>query len=230
MNKFFFGNYFIDYKLIKSNRKTLSLTVTPGLDIILKCPENVTNERIEKFLKNKWFWIQDQINFFKKFKVKNHIKEYVSGESFLYLGRQYKLTIQSSENESITLQKGRIFINTNNKNPENIKNIINNWFLTRAKYIFKERYNKVFENFNYNFKPKLVIRSMKKRWGSFLKNDKIILNPLLIHASKDCIDYVIAHELCHMKYKNHNKFFYNLLNSKYPNWEKIKEKLELRLI
>ncbi|HAT74923.1 MAG TPA: metal-dependent hydrolase, partial [Candidatus Moranbacteria bacterium] len=52
---------------------------------------------------------------------------------------------------------------------------------------------------------------------------------LLIHASKDCIDYVITHELCHVKYKNHDKRFYKLMNFKYPKWEKIKEKLEMRL-
>lgn len=67
---------------------------------------------------------------------------------------------------------------------------------------------------------------MKRRWGSFLSQDKVILNPKLIHASKDCIDYVIVHELCHLKYKDHNKKFWHLLDEKYPEWKKVKEKLE----
>ncbi|VAW45352.1 hypothetical protein MNBD_GAMMA03-1827 [hydrothermal vent metagenome] len=69
---------------------------------------------------------------------------------------------------------------------------------------------------------------MNKRWGSFLGNKKIILNSKLIHASKDCIDYVIAHELCHVKYKNHNKRFFDFLKSKMPDWEKRKDRLEIR--
>jgi hypothetical protein len=70
---------------------------------------------------------------------------------------------------------------------------------------------------------------MQKRWGSCIRGKSIVLNPLLIHASKDCIDYVITHELCHVKYKNHDKRFFKLLNSKYPKWEKVKNKLEMRL-
>lgn len=72
----------------------------------------------------------------------------------------------------------------------------------------------------------LSIREMKRRWGSFLNQDRIFLNPKLIHTSKDCIDYVITHELCHMRYKNHDKKFYGFLKKQYPKWEKVKEKLE----
>lgn len=78
--------------------------------------------------------------------------------------------------------------------------------------------------------PKIQIRRMNKRWGSYTSNNKIFLNPLLIYTSKKCIDYVITYELCHVKYRKHNKNFYKLLNNKYPNWEKMKEKLELRFI
>ena len=74
--------------------------------------------------------------------------------------------------------------------------------------------------------PILAIREMQKRWGSFLDNGKVVLNPKLIHTPKDCIDYVIVHELCHVKYKNHNQNFYKFLKKKYPKWEKVKDKLE----
>ena len=67
---------------------------------------------------------------------------------------------------------------------------------------------------------------MKRRWGSFVNKNKVILNPNLIHVPKDCIDYVIVHELCHARYKNHDKKFFNFLDEKYPKWEKAKEKLE----
>ncbi len=75
--------------------------------------------------------------------------------------------------------------------------------------------------------PTLAVRDMKRRWGSFLNKEKILLNPRLIHVSKDCIDYVVVHELCHMRYKNHDKKFFGFLDEKYPKWEKVKEKLEV---
>jgi predicted metal-dependent hydrolase len=71
---------------------------------------------------------------------------------------------------------------------------------------------------------------MEKRWGSFLVKKKILLNPELIKASKECIDYVITHELCHMKYQNHGAAYYRFLSSKCPNWEELKERLELRFL
>ncbi len=110
------------------------------------------------------------------------------------------------------------------------KKILKNWYANRIERIFKDEYEKVLKNFNYNFESQLIIRKMKKRWGSYLNNKKIILNPKLIQVSKECIDYVITHELCHMKHKNHDSKFYQTLKAKIPNWEEIKEKLELRFV
>ena len=78
--------------------------------------------------------------------------------------------------------------------------------------------------------PSPVIKKMDKRWGSFVSNKKIILNPKLIQAPEYCIDYVITHELCHLKRKRHDAKFYKLLELKIPNWEKVKEKLEIKLL
>jgi predicted metal-dependent hydrolase len=83
------------------------------------------------------------------------------------------------------------------------------------------------DKFDYKNPPVLGIREMKRRWGSFLKENKIFLNPKLIKMPKECIDYVIVHELCHLKYKNHNTKFFELFHKKYPNWKKVKDKLEI---
>ncbi len=84
------------------------------------------------------------------------------------------------------------------------------------------------KKFNYDFAPELSLRKMQKRWGSFLTKKKVLLNPELIKASKECIDYVIIHELCHMKHQDHSAAYYRFLSSKYPNWKGIKDQLELR--
>ena len=81
--------------------------------------------------------------------------------------------------------------------------------------------------FAYERMPELVVREMQRRWGSFLEGNKIILNPRLVHVPKDCIDYVITHELCHMEHKKHDKNFYKLLDEKCPGWKKVKDKLEI---
>ncbi len=226
---FEYGTHRYIYGLIRQDRKTLSLTVEPCLDIILKVPEDADDERIEKFLRKKWMWLNKQITFFEKYRRKYYQKEYVSGESFYYLGRQYKLVVVNGNKNSVALSKGKLTITTTKKTTDGKSNraLLERWYKNRRHVVFAERYAEVLKNFDYKFTPELTVRVMARRWGSYIKGERIILNPLLIQATKEAIDYVITHELCHMKYKNHDANFYMLLETKFPNWSKTKEKLEL---
>ncbi len=228
MKKFIFGTFIYEYELIKQDRKTLSLTVTPELFIILKCPKETEDERIEEFLQKKWFWLEKQLSFFKKYKRKIYEKEYISGESYLYLGRQYKLIVKKRKETGVSLTKGKLFIFTDKSvsDSKNNQKLLQNWYSLKAEKVFQHRFEEMLKKFNYKNIPELGIREMKKRWGSFLNKDKIFLNPKLIQTPQECIDYVIVHELCHLKYKNHNSKFWYFLDEKYPKWEKTKEKLE----
>ena len=142
------------------------------------------------------------------------------------------MIVKKDKKASVSLAKNQIHITTTKSvnESDNNKRLLERWYEERTKIILAEQLKKVFKNFDYKQMPDLIIRKMEKRWGSYLKNGKIILNPELIKASKDCIDYVIIHELCHVKYKKHDKHFFKMMDSKIPNWGKIKEKLELRFI
>lgn len=229
---FQYGDYRYEYYKIYQERKTVSLTVQPSLNIILRCPHGYPEEKILKFLKRKWHWLEKQMRELKRFQRKKQTKEYVSGESFLYLGRQYKLIVEESKTTKVGLEKGRIVLQTNQskKNFAQNRKLLTQWYEQRAYEVFWERYRQMLKKFMYNFTPELALRKMEKRWGSFLSRKKILLNPELIKASKDCIDYVIVHELCHMKYKNHSTAYYQFLQSKMPDWKKRKEQLELRFL
>jgi len=229
MERFIFGSFEYSYEMIKQKRKTLSLTVTPELKIILKCPIEADAKRRDIFLRRKWFWLEKQLRFFKKYQQKQYKREYVSGESFSYLGRQHRLLVKSAKNNLVILAKGKITINTTKdiQDGNYNKKLLAKWYDAKIKTVFSKRITVMNEKFGSNQPPALLIKKMDKRWGSFLKNNKIILNPKLICISRDCIDYVITHELCHSKYKNHDKNFYRLLEEKYPNWQKTKDKLEI---
>lgn len=229
--EFTYGPYFYEYALIPQERKTLSLTVQPDMSIVVKCPTDAPHERVEIFLRKKWMWLNKQLHFFEKFQKTEYEKEYISGESFLYLGRQYQLIVKRAKEEKVSLSKGKLFVFSANMVSDGKYNkvLVETWYEEKTRAVFNERYEEILQNFGYDFQPSLVVRKMDKRWGSFTNDKKLVLNPRLIHASKECIDYVIAHELCHLRYKNHDKRFYNLLTSKIPEWEKIKEKLELRI-
>lgn len=229
---FLYGDYSYQYYLVQQDRKTVSLTVQPSLNIILKCPHDYSSPHIEKFLKRKWHWMERQLRDLRRFQRKTLPKEYVSGEAFLYLGRLYKLVICKDGADGVKIEKGRIRIESSKKLDDAAHNrkLLESWYQSRAEAIFNERYALMIKKFDYDFVPTLAIRQMEKRWGSFLVKKKILLNPELIKASKECIDYVITHELCHMKYQNHSETYFRFLRSKCPNWEEIKEKLELRFL
>lgn len=214
------------YYLIHEERKTIRMTVYPNLKVVVYCPNNYTQEKIDMFLKRKALWMKKQIRELKWLQRSWQEKEYTSGESFIYLGRQYKLEVILSDEDRVRFESGKIILHTT----DHVKNeeILSAWYEQRAQKVFQERYRAMLRKFDYDFQPDLAIRKMKKRWWSFLAKKKILLNPELIKASKDCIDYVIIHELCHMKYLNHSQAYWKYLASKCPDWKKRKEKLELR--
>lgn len=230
---FQYGRHAYQYTLLREDRKILALTVTPDLEIIVRSSQKTPIKKVEDFLKRKWVWLEKQLMYFKSVKKIFSTKEYVSGESFYYLGRQYQLIVDSGSGTSVKLLRGKLLLETNQgvRNSKANKTILNNWFTNRASGIFQERLEEVFAKFGYSFGlPDIEIKRMPKRWGSFLGKNKIVLHPHLIQASKDCIDYVISHELCHFKYKNHSSAFYRLLNEKCPSWSAVKEKLEKKYL
>lgn len=231
MYTFTYGTYTYQYELVRQDRKTISLTVYPDTTIVVKCPAHATEVRIDAFLKRKWKWLDAQLTFFGKFARKKYPKEYVSGESFLYLGRQYQLVVRTANKERVVMQQGKFLVYTWRKRERNmhVKRLLDEWYSNRVKLVFPERFEAMLPKFELDVSPSLHVKEMLKRWGSFVNSSKIVLHPALIQAPKQCIDYVIVHELCHLRYKNHNKYFYALLNAKYPKWEKVKELLEERL-
>ena len=79
-------------------------------------------------------------------------------------------------------------------------------------------------------RPKLILKSFKKRWGGMSKDGKLTLNKDLVRAPLECIDYVIIHELCHIEFPHHGSEFWSLLRQKLPNWKKQKNRLEVALV
>jgi hypothetical protein len=227
---FSWGKYGFQYFVFREDRKSVSLRVTPRLKIILKCPKEMSDKALNEFLQRKYNWVAKQLDFFKKFQKKSE-KEYISGEAILYLGRQYKLVIKKAKDDRVVLKGGDLVVlSTDAANGRHNKALLDDWYRQRAKEIFAFRLKEMMKKFNYEVEPILLVRKLAKKWGSFTGKKRIYLNTKLIQASRECIDYVIVHELCHFKYCDHGNKFYGLLSSKIANWEKIKDKLEMRFL
>jgi len=221
-----FGSRIIDFQFEYSERKSLGITVTPEMEVLVKIPIGTSMEKVKERIKRKAPWIIKQQSYFLSFHPKTTKRKYVSGETHLYLGRQYRLLIQIGDDESVKL-KGK-FIEVTAKLMSRAMVVLNEWYLRHAKVKFEAISLPLIERFRrHKVEPtSIVLREMPTRWGSCTPNGKIILNPELIKAPKGCIEYVIIHELCHLIHHDHTQKFLDLQTKEMKDWEKWKMKLE----
>ena len=166
----------------------------------------------------------------KKFHPRRPKRCYLSGETHLYLGKEYRLKVVADLRKSVVLSRGIIIIKTHSPDrPDITRHILERWYLECAKLTLNERVShclKIFSN-DTIFSPKQVmIRQLNNRWGSMTKAGNLVLNRELVKAPISSIDYVITHELCHRQHPDHSRSFYNLLTKIMPNWERRKIQLE----
>ena len=221
-----FGSRTIEFGLTFSSRKTLGITITPDMEVLVKAPENTTVEKVREVMKKKAPWIIKQQSFFLAFQPKIPPRKYISGESHLYLGRQYLLKVTLSGENEVKYRGRYIEVLTDDKN--NAESLLKEWYRQKAEGKFSEIAKPLINNFKkYQVEPTgLDLRDMPTRWGSCTPNGKIILNPELIKAPRPCIEYVIIHELCHLIHHDHTKKFFDLQTREMPGWERWKGKLE----
>lgn len=225
-----YGSRIIDFRLEYSDRKTLGITVTPEMEVLVKAPTDTTMEKIQEKIRKKAPWIIKQQSYFLSFQPKTPQRKYISGETHLYLGRQYRLQIQIGKYECVKLKGKFIEVTANEKS--GAKDLLDNWYLQHARTKFHLIAAPLIEKFKkYKVEPSsIVLRDMPTRWGSCTPKGKIILNPELIKAPKGCIEYVIIHELCHLIHHNHTQKFIDLQTKEMKDWEKWKMKLEKILV
>lgn len=221
-----FGSKQIQFSVRYSTRKTLGITVSPDMQVLVKAPLQAGMDKIESIVKKKAPWILKQQDYFLSFHPKTPFRRYVSGETHLYLGRQYKLRVIRTHKNWVhfTGRELQVFV----KPKTAVKEVLELWYRERAKLKFAEIAEPLIEKFKkYKVVPKSIyLQDMPTRWGSCTPKGKIILNPQLIKAPKPCIEYVIVHELCHLVHKHHTHLFFLLQQKEMPDWERWKQKLE----
>lgn len=224
-----FGQTEIVYSVNSCERKTLAIHVYPNGQVVVDAPMTASNEAIAEKIKKRASWIFKQQLQFESYPPALPQRQYVSGETYRYLGRQYRLLINQGEVDQVKLKQGRLLVET--ASPDNIKKVkmlVQEWYRSRAKIVFSERYDfcaQQVAKLDIQHEQGFQLRFMSKRWGSCTKQGHIFLNPELVVAPKDCIDYVIIHELCHLKERNHSKAFYKLLTIVIRDWELRRKQL-----
>jgi predicted metal-dependent hydrolase len=224
------GRTEIAYEIRYSGRKTLAIEVHPDLRVSVTAPVDADPARIREKVRKRAPWIQRQWREFELYLPTQPPRRYVNGESHRYLGRQYRLRAEQGMENSVKCLRGYFHVLTREEpSPARVKRRLETWYRDRAEVIFRERLDVCHARAEREGipPPVLKIKRMHKRWGSCAGDGTITLNLELIKAPKECIDYVIMHELCHLKEAHHGPRFWALLGKVMPDYDERKKQLNL---
>ena len=211
------------------SRQSVAIHVEPDGQVLADAPALASDAKIRAALTKRLRWVHSQLQ--EIHERRKHVlpREYVSGESVYYLGRRYRLKVLPDEEEPpVRLRGAYLQVAIGNRNRDAVRSALDVWYRHQARRVFHERLLVVCQQLSWVRKqlPPTTLRHMQARWGSCSSQGRLTLNPALVRAPRECIDYVLIHELCHLKLHNHSPRFYRLLDAHIPNWKRIKQRLD----
>jgi len=218
----------IEFTVIYSGRRTLGISIRPDSSVIVRVPYFTSFKTIKRIVLEKSAWILKHRNSYSKKYTNKLNRLYSSGETHLFRGNELILKVKKYDSPFIRFSDDSIEMGlSNNDDQKLIKKLLYKGYRNEALRIFPEIFNSVLQRFeNQGFKPAgLVIRTMKRRWGSCSNKGIITLSTELIKLSDLYIEYVIIHELCHLKHHNHGPLYYKLLSELFPEWKIVRKEM-----
>lgn len=220
------GNDFIAEVIRTQRTKSATIKVVDGI-VSIVVPRGLSGERIDQLLKDKKKWIKEKVTHYNA-SVPVSTKQYVSGEVFSYLGRNYRLKVVRGAFSPVKLVHGYLVATLPNgaDQPLMVRNAIAGWYRYRAEEKLREkvaRYSKIV-----GVEPRSVgIKTFKSRWGSCSSKGDVDINWKIIAAPTRVVDYVVVHELSHLMQHDHSPKFWKLVERVIPNYMNCKEWLKV---
>lgn len=236
-SSFYYGNSEIPYQLDRFSPDSgklgkVTINVHPNCKVVVSAPISATSAEVHDALMKRARWIYNSLEVFRNNLAQVHDKKYVSGEMLFYQGKRYVLKVAHStiSDPQVKMDRGNILVllpESKSGGSEQIKALVKGWYRERAKQVFKTRMECLVAGVPWIKEiPAVKVRAMQKQWGSCSAQGALVLNPSLVKAPRDCIDYVILHELCHIAEHNHSERFYRLLGRVMPDWKATKVSLD----
>ncbi|MBC8490291.1 MAG: M48 family metallopeptidase [Bacteroidetes bacterium] len=212
----------INYTVKYSNRKTLAIIVERDKSILVRAPKDYDENKIEKAVNKKRFWLYQKLNHSQKYSDFRSPREFVSGESFLYLGKRYNLDIVEKEINGIYFSNK---FEISKSSQSNASDLFIKWYRQKAKELIIPKVEEYAKNLGVKY-DRIFIKDLKFRWGSCSPKKNLNFNWRLIKAPINVLNYVIVHELAHLIEPNHNDDFWNIIKIQIPKYIKAKEWLK----
>ncbi len=228
VHRIHFGKQSIKFAIKRTKRKkTMAIFVSLPEGVRVNAPFKMKTKRVYSLIRKKAPWIIKHLNDIKESNYLAIKHEFVSGESFSYLGRHYRLRVKRNNNHSnsiVLIHSGYFDVYITNRIPkERQKNMIRaalvDWYKKHALDKLKER-TIIYVRKLAISSVLVLVRDQKKRWGSCSKTGVLRFNWRIAMAPMSVIDYVVVHELCHLKIKNHSADFWKRVSLVVPDYER----------
>jgi predicted metal-dependent hydrolase len=231
-HRFAYGDEVIAFSLRRQSSRTVTrvaIHVEPDARVLVDAPDTAPLAEVLTAVKKRARWISQHVGAARARLAHVLPREYVSGESLHYLGRRYRLKVIVNADATVEARMRGAFITVTAPEhaPSTIKSALDAWYRQRARELFADRLAAVAAPLHWVKElPPTRLQFMTVQWGSCSPSGRITLNPLLVKVPRDCIDYVLLHELCHLLHHNHSPKFYQTLQRHMPNWRVVKKKLD----
>lgn len=223
-----YGTRTIEFDVTYKDRKTMEISVEPPDKVSVVAPLGTSEEIVEHKVRSRAAWIVQKLYTFKDMEYMRIHREFVNGESFMYLGRNYSLQININKDikkPDVCLYQGKFHVSTPSKEENVIEHAMEQWYREKTLEKVLERI-KYYQHF---FKKKpagIRVKEQQKRWASCTSKDELLFNWRCVMAPSHVFDYIVIHEMCHMYYKNHSQEFWDMLASVLPDYKRRKEWLK----
>lgn len=207
----------------------VAIHVHPDGSVQVDAPMDTELPEIKAAVQKRARWVMGHIEKARELREYVLPREYVSGESYYYQKRRLQLKVVRSEDAkgSVKLHRGKLMVESSDVSPARVRKLLLGWYRARAQDYFSRRLKDITARVPCLAEtPEWRLLTMKKQWGSCSPKGVLSLNPNLVKAPRECIEYVLLHELCHLQEHNHNPRFYRLLTEQMPEWKSVKAKLD----
>jgi predicted metal-dependent hydrolase len=228
-----YGTTTIDYAIKRSPRRTtVSIAIDPTDGVLVTAPEPAPVARLDRIVQAKASWISLRLKRQSDRPPAPSAKEFVSGESFLYLGRQYRLKLDmDGPPRPLRLVGGWLRLPIPRHMPDDhrgafVRAALVDWYKLQAKKRLPERLRAWSKKLGVDA-PALLITEPEKRWGSATSAGTVRLNWRIVQAPLALIDYVVVHELTHLQHPNHTREFWRSLGRAMTDYETRKQRLRM---
>lgn len=213
-----YGNTIIPFSLCRKDLKRVAITVHEDGSVSVTAPHEAPEEKVFETVRRRADWILGKQELVRQRSKPGSEKEWVSGEGITYLGRTYRLKIQGSE---VALKAGVL-----HAPKEKTQEAVTTWFKDRALKKYEERLKQWAPRLPVTH-TNLILGDQKGRWGSCDKHGVLRINWRAIIAPLRIVDYILVHELSHLKHPDHSQHFWKLVISVMPDYEERKDWLRI---